>query len=289
MCGASDVDASTLGIRLDRSQGRSPNNISAGIGVIVRKCNTCGLIYSNPQPVPESIDDHYKIPPEEYWTNVDYNVSPEYFQNQIETAKKLIAFEPGMKALDVGLGLAKAARAMRDAQFDVYGIEPSAPFFNKAIELTGGNKDNFQLASIETAEFGQETFDFITFGAVLEHIYDPADALVKTLKWLKPNGIIHAEIPSSDHLISKIINTFFKAKGTNYVTNISPMHTPYHLHEFTLKSFQNHGKIANYEIANHKIDVCSIYNIPRIAHGPLKFWMKHSGRGMQLTVYLRKA
>ena len=31
-------------------------------------------------------------------------------------------------------------------------------------------------------------------------------------------------------------------RGTNYVTNISPMHSPFHLYEFGLKSFEELGK-----------------------------------------------
>ncbi|MBK8291297.1 MAG: methyltransferase domain-containing protein [Flammeovirgaceae bacterium] len=54
--------------------------------------------------------------------------------------------------------------------------------------------------------YPENSFDFISFGAVLEHVYSPADSILRTLRWLKPNGIIHIEVPSSDWLINKIIN-----------------------------------------------------------------------------------
>src|SRR5205085_2091982 len=79
-------------------------------------------------------------------------------------------------------------------------------------------------------------FDFITFGAVLEHLYHPAACLEKALQWLKPEGILQVEVPSSKHLVSKLINIYFTLIGTNFVTNISPMHAPFHMYEFSLKS-----------------------------------------------------
>ena len=50
--------------------------------------------------------------------------------------------------------------------------------------------------------------------------------------------------------------------GTNYVTNLSPMHVPYHLYEFDLKSFELNAKKLGYEIAHFEYFVCNIYKIP---------------------------
>ena len=38
--------------------------------------------------------------------------------------------------------------------------------------------------------------------------------------------------------------------GTNYVTNLNPMHVPYHLYEFDLKSFEVNAKKLGYESAH---------------------------------------
>lgn len=141
---------------------------------------------------------------------------------------------------------------------------------------------------LEDVEYTEDSFDFITFGAVFEHLYHPAGSLKKALKWLKPDGIIHIEVPSSKHFVAKLINLFYRLRGTNYVTNLSPMHSPYHLYEFGLKSFQEIEKKMNFSIVNHHYDVCDIHPVPSFLHFPLRKYMEWTDTGMQLTVYLKK-
>jgi 2-polyprenyl-3-methyl-5-hydroxy-6-metoxy-1,4-benzoquinol methylase len=276
-----------MGLRLDKSTGMWPRG-RRGVAVSVCRCKNCGLVFSDPLPVPRSIADHYGIPPESYWRNVRLEPDPGYFADEIAAAKRLLDFTPGMKAIDIGVGLGKAVLAMRDAGFDVCGIEPSAPFHSKALELLGMDAERIKLGSVEDADFEEGAFDFVTFGAVLEHLYDPAATLAKAAAWLKPGGVLHAEVPNSNHLISKILNFYYRAIGTTYVTNLSPMHVPFHLFEFTVDSFRKHGELANYLVEEYKVDVCSIYNMPRLLHPLLRRLMERNGTGMQLTVWLRK-
>jgi SAM-dependent methyltransferase len=187
-----------------------------------------------------------------------------------------------MRALDIGIGLGKTMKSLALAGFDTWGIEPSEPFRSKAVELMDLDPDRIQLAPMEASEYAAESFDFITFGAVLEHLYDPRLALERALGWLKPNGVIQAEVPSSDHLIPKLVNLFFRLRGTNYVTHISPMHSPFHLYEFALTSFRD------FSVARYWYDVCHIYHVPRFLHPPLREWMARTNTGMQLTVYLKR-
>ena len=100
------VDNKILGQRLNMSQGFNPK-MKTGISVSVIQCSKCALIYSNPQPVPVDIQDHYGVPPENYWKDEYFVNDPNYFSFQINEAKKFISFEKGMTALDVGAGLGK--------------------------------------------------------------------------------------------------------------------------------------------------------------------------------------
>lgn len=156
--------------------------------------------------------------------------------------------------------------AMARAGFDVYGIEPSETFRAKAIERMGVRSDRLQLADIENARIPDASFDFVTFGAVLEHLQEPAVAIEKAMQWLKPGGVVQAEVPSSRWLISKIANAFFSMNRVNYVSNLSPMHSPLHLYEFGLDSFRKHARRAGYEVALHRFAVCTIYHVPRVFH-----------------------
>ena len=283
MCGADVASAKNLGLRLDKTQGRSPKG-KIGIAVTVCQCRSCGLIFNNPQPAPAAIVDHYGLPPEAYWNSVSYEPEPDYFASELSTAKRLIGKPTPIRAIDIGLGLGKAASVMRNNGFDVYGIEPSKPFFDKAIELLGNEEGHFQLTSIEEADFQEGAFDFVSFGAVLEHLYDPAAAIAKALFWLRPGGIIQAEIPNARHAVSKFINAYYRVLGTSFVTNTSPMHVPYHLYEFTLASFLKNGRSAGYSVAESWVKFYGLSNIPALLHSPFKWWMDRNQSGLQLTV-----
>jgi ubiquinone/menaquinone biosynthesis C-methylase UbiE len=137
-------------------------------------------------------------------------------------------------------------------------------------------------------EYPENEFDFMTFGAVFEHLYHPAASLEKALKWLKPGGIIQIEVPSSKHFIAKLINAYFRLKGTNYVTHLSPMHSPFHLYEFGLKSFEELSRKLNITIARSDYHVCSMEPVPRLLHPLFSYYMKRTNTGMQLVVWLRK-
>jgi 2-polyprenyl-3-methyl-5-hydroxy-6-metoxy-1,4-benzoquinol methylase len=275
-----------LGKRLNRSQGTNPRN-KIGITTSVVKCKSCGLIYSNPQPIPESLQDHYGIPPEEYWRADYFKMDDRYFHGEIKTLKSLRSFKVGDKALDIGAGLGKCMIALTQAGFDTYGIEPSQPFYERAIQKMNIGIDKLKPTAIEESEFPDNYFEFITFGAVLEHLYDPGSSIVKSLTWLKPGGVVHIEVPSSDWLINKILNIYYKIKGLDYVANISPMHEPFHLYEFSLKSFQEHAKENNYQIIHHEYYVAQTY-MPKILDTVLVPFMQFSNTGMQLSVWLKK-
>jgi ubiquinone/menaquinone biosynthesis C-methylase UbiE/rRNA maturation protein Nop10 len=286
MCGSDAKSHKIIGRRLNQSQGINPKS-KLGITTTIVKCSDCGLIYANPNPVPFDLQDHYGVPPEDYWKESYFVVDDSYFQHQIETIKKLADFKAGMKSLDIGAGLGKAMIALSNAGFDAYGFEPSKQFHERAITKMGIDPKKLTLGMIEQVEYPANNFDFISFGAVLEHLYDPSGSIVKALQWLKPGGFIHIEVPSSDWFVHKLINLFYRLRLSDYVGNLSPMHDPYHLYEFGLKSFEKHASQHNYEIAFHEYDVCHTY-MPKVLDVVLKPYMKKTNTGMQLTVWLRK-
>ena len=286
MCAADPSHFRVMGLRLNRSQGRKPRAAS-GVAVSVKTCRNCDLVFADPQPVPANFEDHYGEP-EDYW-DADYFADESgYFEDEIATAKRLLGFREGMRALDVGAGIGKAMRAMAAAGFDTRGFEPSPAFRHAAIARVGIPEDRLALAEVENAEFPANHFDFISFGAVLEHLFSPSTAIERAIGWLKPGGIIQAEVPSSRWLISRLVNMYNRLVGTNLVTNISPMHQPYHLFEFGLGSFELHGSRSGYRVAHHHFMVCSMPHVPRMIQPPLRWWMDRARTGMQLVVYLKK-
>ncbi|HEY0030185.1 MAG TPA: class I SAM-dependent methyltransferase [Bacteroidia bacterium] len=286
MCGSSSAHHHIMGKRLNQSQGKKPKS-KIGITTTIMKCDSCDLIFSNPQPVPFDISDHYGVPPESYWKEDYFRQNDHYFQTEIDQLKKFRSFDKGAKALDIGAGLGKCMIALDKAGFETFGLEPSEPFYKKALETMKINPYKLKLGMVEAVDYPENEFDFITFGAVLEHLYSPGESIVQALKWLKPQGIIQIEVPSSNWLTNKLINFYYRLNGSDYVGNISPMHSPFHLYEFGLKSFQLHGKKNNYEIIFYEYYVCNTY-MPKIVDFLIKPYMKYTNTGMQLCVWLRK-
>jgi len=287
MCGEDISNHKRLGQRLNQSQGLNPKN-KIGISVSVNKCNNCGLIYSTPQPIPFNIQDHYGIPSEDYWTSEYFELDSMYFLKQIKTVKKLLSFDNGMTALDIGCGIGKCIIQLEKNGFIAYGVEPSKTFYQKAISVMNIKKDKIQFCPIEDVNFSNEKFDFITYGAVFEYLYNPSTSLKRALSWLKPNGIIQIEVPSSKNLNSKLINIYYKLRCSNYVTNLSPMHSPFHLFEFDIRSFKILGSRLGFEVVEFSYEAGTVHYIPRVFHSIFRRFMSITNTENQLTVYLKK-
>jgi 2-polyprenyl-3-methyl-5-hydroxy-6-metoxy-1,4-benzoquinol methylase len=289
MCGSPTSSNVVLGKRLNQSQGLRPRR-KVGIAITIVKCSVCGLIYANPLPIPESVQDHYGVPPHEYWNDDQLAADGNYFSSQLKLFEFLYngsASKERLRALDIGAGTGKCMAVLSKAGFQVYGVEASARFYEAAIARTEIVPANLKIAKLEDAEFEHDYFDFITFGAVLEHLYDPSAAISKAIRWLKLDGLMHAEVPSSSWLVSKLVNLLYRTTGSDYVTNLSPMHPPYHLYEFTLSSFNQHGSSHGYNVIHHQYHVCDTY-MPKFADRIVRPLMRISDTGMQLEVWLKK-
>ncbi len=288
MCTAAIADsAETLGKRLGQHQGMRPRK-RVGVTTTIQRCRNCGLIFSNPTPIPQDISQHYDVSVESYWTR-DLTIADAYFARQIETFRSLWRSREGgnATALDIGAGVGRAMVSLERAGFDVFGLEPSSPFREVAIGRNGIPPDRLTLASIEEVGYADASFDFVTFGAVLEHLLNPAECLERALRWARPGGLIHVEVPSADWLIARMLDFVYRVQGLDYTTHLSPMHSPFHLYEFTLVSFERHAERVGYEIASHRRLVADPY-VPAWLRRPFGKVMKRTGTGMQLEIWLRR-
>lgn len=282
MCRSSN--ATVLGRRLDRHQGLQPRELP-GITTTVVRCDGCGLVYSNPRPVPEALAQHYDRPPEEYWQMDYFSVDPDYFGPVAQKFRELWSGTRRPRALDIGAGIGRAMAFLEGHGFDAFGLEPSPAFRDRAI-ADGISPERLQLARIEDVSFKPATFDFISMAAVLEHLQNPALAIERAVKWLAPKGLVYAEVPSARWLLGRILNATYRAQRLEFVTNLSPMHPPYHLYEFTLEAFLRHSELSGYEVAESQFYPCDTF-LPRPVSILASWLMDHTGTGMQLEVWLR--
>jgi SAM-dependent methyltransferase len=288
MCGCGA--AKTVGRRLDRHQGIRPVKL-AGALTTVQQCRDCGLVFSNPMPIPRDLDTHYDVPVDDYWKERTKTArSDKYFSGQIARFRDLWPGngEGPPVALDIGAGMGKAMVSLSHSGFETHGIEPSPSFHEFAVTHTGLSPDRLKLASVEEATFSDDSFDFVTFGAVLEHLPQPAEALSKALGWTRTGGLVHAEVPSSNWLMARLVDIAYRVQGLDYTCHLSPLHPPYHLYEFTAKSFDVFVAARECEVAFRHQYVGATY-APRWLDSILRRVMAATKTGMQLEVWLRKA
>jgi SAM-dependent methyltransferase len=283
MCLGSEVRV--LGRRLNTHQGVRPRHLTA-IATTVVQCRQCGLIYSNPRPVPESLGQLYDRAPEDYWRPGYFVQEQDYLSDVLGWFRSAWTGGGKPRALDIGAGIGKTMRALERGGFEAFGLEPSPAFHARAI-AGGIPPDRLQLTGVEDAEYDQNHFDFVTFGAVLEHLQDPAQAIEQALTWLAPGGFIHVEVPSSRWLVGRMLNLLYRVQGLDYVTNLSPMHPPYHLYEFSLASFERHGKRVGYRLVTHQTFACETF-LPKPLDRLATAAMRATGTGMQLQVWLSR-
>ncbi|HEX6660779.1 MAG TPA: methyltransferase domain-containing protein [Sphingomicrobium sp.] len=281
MCGSAEFK--TLGIRLNRRQGFRPRPLS-GVAVSVKRCSSCELVYADPMPLPAQVEDHYDLDPADYFDEDLHHPEPAVDP----VVSRLVGFTRRMKLLDIGAGLGRSMTAFADQGWDVWGIEPSPSFHRAAIERFGIRADRIALATVEEAEFAPESFDFISFGAVLEHLYSPSLALARAIRWLRPGGVMYVEVPSSRYLINRLLALYYRGIGLNYVSNISPMHPPFHLYEFSHRSFEANGEQSGYKVSEFRYWAGENPMIPRALNPSFHRLMEMTGRGMQLSVYLQR-
>jgi len=287
-----------IGRRMNQSQGFSPRR-KIGLTVSVLRCSQCGLIFSAPQLKPLNINSHYDDPAdyfsteelvEDYFLNTNITLNPEELFDQWlkQDIKIPIHPFPGMKGLDIGVGHGKTFKWMESVGFETWGIEPSRSFYLRLVDGMRISPERLKNQTVEDASFPDCTFNYINFGAVLEHLYSPREALMRAAKWLSSDGVIHCEVPSANWLGSKVINGYYSLIGSQFTTHLSPLHAPFHLYEFTVEALACMGRAAGLEIYKLLIIPCGSDFVPPIFRSSVRYIMEKTKTGMQIEVFFKK-
>lgn len=98
----------------------------------------------------------------------------------------------GGKLLDVGAGNGGYLLKVREAGWEVHGIEPD-PLARAAARAKGLD---VRPGGIDGAMDEAGTFDFITINHVIEHVHDPREVLARAATLLKARGSLYIETPN---------------------------------------------------------------------------------------------
>lgn len=154
------------------------------------RCRRCGLWFVNPQPSPSELEQFY----EGYDDGSQWREGEERFNRAIRAA--ILRRHCSGSVLDVGCGSGNFLRCMNQRGFRVLGLEPSATGSAYAhtvhgLEIYQGTLDQF------LGDHKGQLFDVITLLNVLEHLRDPAGALMQLRKLLGSGGTLAIVVPDA--------------------------------------------------------------------------------------------
>jgi GT2 family glycosyltransferase/2-polyprenyl-3-methyl-5-hydroxy-6-metoxy-1,4-benzoquinol methylase len=152
------------------------------------------------------------------------------------------------KVLEVGPATGYITKALGERGCSVTGLEIDA----KAAEVAGEFAERMIVGDIEAMDlkefFGEERFDVVMYGDVLEHLVDPEKALVDTRGILGPGGRVVASIPNVAHAsvrLALLAGRFpYSSEGLLDRT---------HLRFFTRESIQALFEAAGYEVSEVRV------------------------------------
>ena len=173
----------------------------------VVKCQSCGLMRTNPRLTPDSIGKYY---PDDYGPFVGTRVrntrqkSISNFKKKVKlifaricnlNATKLPTMAPG-RLLEIGCASGSFLHHMAGQGWQVQGIE----FSEKAAKEASQLGYIVHAGPLETAPKPDEAFDLIVGWMVLEHLYDPVSSLKKLREWSKPTSWLVLSVPNAGSL-----------------------------------------------------------------------------------------
>ena len=183
------------------------------------RCRQCGLVYMNPQVVPESVGLLY---PESYAPHANKSKTSRPALMSLRdglhkiplvgtelkrwTDARVMAplfrrLSAGCRLLDVGCGSGAFLDAVRaETGCEVHGVDVSTKAVETARTLYG--VEVFE-GPVTEAPFPDASFDAITAWWYLEHVANPQEALAAMSRLLKPGGTCVLGVPNFDSVFAR--------------------------------------------------------------------------------------
>jgi len=206
----------------------------SGEGILTRvvTCEECSLIFTNPMPIPKDPSLLYDTAAEEYFKHHDIEVKRNAATNRLTELERRT---DGRRLLDVGCGQGVLLEVASHRGWEAVGLDVSEQFARYA-------RENLQVrvhvGDIATVDLEANSFDVVILNAILEHLLDPYQVLLKIFSALRPRGLLLLDVPNERGLYYRIGNFWQKIRGRDWVVNLSPTFAPGHLFGFSPKSLK---------------------------------------------------
>ncbi len=277
-----------LGLRYDGSQGLFPC-AKGHIALSGYKCLNCDTVFSNPMPINTQLFYESENPLEYFDTILTKDDINQRWKSIVEFVQEHL--KSWGNALDVGAGIGLLTQFLAQEFAEVIAIEPSRTFF-KMLKENLHNENNIRVSQNTFEEFSQNNttiqFDFIFIHEVLEHVPNPIELLSFAKNMLRENGIIYVCVPNNRWLTYDIVKLAYSLTGRCFTPHLAPLHPPFHLYEFSKRTFRYIASTLNLEVVAMRTRTERTY-VPGLLHSPVKFLSKLLDKGYEVEVILKKS
>jgi len=216
----------------------------------VFKCAECGFSFT--QDYPEESEIGYYYESDDYISHSDTSkgLSNKLYRvarnRMLRRKRNLIRSTTGLQTgtiLDIGSGTGYFARTMKDAGWEVKGIEVS----EKARNFSTSHFGVDIVSPDKISSIGSESFDCITLWHVLEHFHDPFSYVSEIIRLMKPGAVCVIALPNCSSYDAEYFNSFWAAWDV-------PRHL-WHFNPETFRLFCEKSGLSLEELKNLPLDV----------------------------------
>jgi 2-polyprenyl-3-methyl-5-hydroxy-6-metoxy-1,4-benzoquinol methylase len=138
------------------------------------------------------------------------------------------------RALDIGCGDGAFLSFLKHHDWDVRGVEISEAAAARASEVHGVE---IHVGPIATADFPEQSFDFVHMSHVIEHLHHPERELSRVGRLLREGGMLYVETPNAESLNARRLGRYW-----------FPWETPRHLHVFSTENLEMVLEATGFEV-----------------------------------------
>jgi SAM-dependent methyltransferase len=154
------------------------------------QCGACGIIFLSPRPPADAMNSYYDA----FYDGDDRPVSARQQRRAQRHLARLQQYFPSPgRLLEIGAGDGYFLKTVRDAGWQVEGLEVSQPRVARALEWFGLR---LRCCDLSAAGFEPASFDAVGMFQLLEHLHDPRALLQRVHALLKPRGIVMLSTPN---------------------------------------------------------------------------------------------
>lgn len=184
------------------------------------RCRRCRVVYQNPQPVFEDLQRRYS----EAYFRYERENEENFFRlmrlglQDVEFERLTADLPRPRRFLDVGCATGRLLEHMREADWEVHGVElcPQSVAYGRShrgLAIFAGTLDQ--------AGYPDRFFDAIHFSHLIEHVPDPRGLLLEVRRILAPAGHVVVVTPNIAGLQARLFGSRWRSAIADHLTLFS--------------------------------------------------------------------